>query len=143
FVLGSENVIAEIETSASLTREFLDTWRAPDERFPHTWEERFALTQAYGPLLGKVVQAVLTQAKISPKDLFKVVLDCANPRAVDEVARGMKLEASQLGDPLALTVGQTGAAHAGLMLAAALPGAKPADRILLATAADGADAIVL
>ena len=50
FVLGSENVIAEIEATASVTREFLDTWRAPGERFAHTWEERFALTQAYGPL---------------------------------------------------------------------------------------------
>src|SRR5213593_3523331 len=59
FLLGSENVIAEVEATASLTREFLDTWRAPDERFSHTWEERFALTQAYGPLLGKVTQAVL------------------------------------------------------------------------------------
>jgi len=28
FVLGSEGVIAEIEASASLTREFLDSWRA-------------------------------------------------------------------------------------------------------------------
>ncbi len=35
----------------SVTREFLDTWRAPGERFAHSWEERFALTQAHAPLL--------------------------------------------------------------------------------------------
>jgi 3-hydroxy-3-methylglutaryl CoA synthase/uncharacterized OB-fold protein len=143
FVLGSEGVIAEIEATASLTREFLDTWRSPGERFPHTWEERFGLTQAFGPLLGKAIHAVLTKAKVAGKDLAKVVLDAPNPRAVDEIARGMKLEPAQIADPLALTVGQTGAAHAGLMLAAALPGAKPRDRILVATAADGADAILL
>jgi len=142
FVLGSDGVIAEIESTASLTREFLDTWRSPGERFPHTWEERFALTQAYGPLLGKIVQTVLAQAKVAPKDLAKVALDCPNLRAVDEVARGMKLDPAQLADPLALTVGQTGAAHAALMLAAALPAAKPGDRILVATAVDGADAIL-
>jgi hydroxymethylglutaryl-CoA synthase len=142
FVLGSENVIAEIEATASLTREFLDTWRAPEERFPHTWEERFALTQAYGPLLGKAVQAVLAKAKITPKDLAKVVLDCPNARAIDEIVRGMKLDAAQLVDPLALTVGQTGATHAGLILASVLPAAKPGDRILVATAADGADAVL-
>jgi hydroxymethylglutaryl-CoA synthase len=142
FVLGSEDVIVEIEATASMTREFLDTWRAPGEQFAHTWEERFALTQAYGPLLGKTVQSVLAQAKVAPKDLAKVALDCANPRAADEVARGMKLDPSQLADPLALTVGQTGAAHPGLLLAALLPGAKPGDRILVATAADGADAIL-
>ena len=142
FVLGSENVIAEIEASASMTREFLDTWRAPGEQFAHTWEERFALSQAYAPLLGKAVQSVLAQAKIAPKDLAKVVLDCANPKAGDEIARGMKLDPSQLADPLALTVGQTGAAHPALMLAALLPGAKPGDRILVAGGADGSDAIL-
>ena len=63
FVLGSEGVIAEIVASASFTREFLDTWRTPDERFAHTWEERFALTQAYAPLLGKAVQTVLEKAR--------------------------------------------------------------------------------
>lgn len=143
FVLGSENVIAEIEATTSLTREFLDTWRGPEERFAHTWEERFALTQAYGPLLGKAVQTLLAKAKVQPKELAKVVLDCPNPRAVDEVARGMKLDPTQLADSLALTVGQTGAAHAGMLLANVLPAAKPGDRILVALAADGADAVLL
>ncbi len=55
----------------------------------------------------------------------------------------MKLDPAKLADPLALTVGQTGAAHAGLMLANVLAAAKPGDRILVAVAADGADAIVL
>jgi len=142
FVLGSDDVILEIEGSASMTREFLDTWRAPGEQFAHSWEERFALTQAYAPLLGKVIQSVLGQAKLAPKNLAKVVLDCANPRAADETARGMKLDPAQLADPLALTVGQAGAAHPALMLAALLPGLKPGDRVLVAGAADGADAIL-
>lgn len=143
FVVGSDNVIAEIEATVSLTREFLDTWRAPDERFAHSWEERFALTQAYAPLLGKAVQTILAKAKVAPKDLAKVVLDSPNSRAVDEVARGMKLEPYQLADPFALTVGQAGAAHPGLMLAAALSAAKPGDRILVVAGADGADAVLL
>jgi hydroxymethylglutaryl-CoA synthase len=142
FLLGSDDAIVEIEATASLTREFLDSWRSPGERFPHSWEERFALTQAFAPLLGKVIQSVLAKAKIAAKDLAKVILDSPNPRAVDEVTRGMKLEPAQIGDPLALTVGQTGAAHPGLMLAAVLPAAKPGDRILVASAADGADAIL-
>ena len=66
FVLGSENVIAEIEASASLTREFLDTWRAQGERFAHSWEERFTLTQAHSPLLGTVIKNVLEKAKVAP-----------------------------------------------------------------------------
>jgi 3-hydroxy-3-methylglutaryl CoA synthase/uncharacterized OB-fold protein len=143
FVLGSEGVIAEIVASVSLTREFLDTWRLPDETFPHTWEERFALTQAYGPLLAKAVQDVLAKAGVQPGDLASVVLDCPNARATADVARRMKLDPAKLADPLALTVGQTGAAHPGVMLANVLAAAKPGNRILVALAADGADAVVL
>jgi len=143
FVLGTENVIAEIEASASLTREFLDTWRAPGERFAHSWEERFALTQAYSPLLGKAIQQALAKAKVAPGDLAKIVLDAPNPRAAEEILRGLKVDPSKIADTLSLTVGQTGAAHAGLMLAGVLPGLKPGDRVLVASVADGADAIVL
>jgi hydroxymethylglutaryl-CoA synthase len=143
FVFGARGAIAEIEASASLTREFLDTWRMPDERFAHTWEERFALTQAYGPLLNTVVKNLLEKAKVSPSDLAKVVLDCPSPRAIDELVRAFKIDPAKLADPLALTVGHTGAAHVGLLIASVLPSAKPGDRILVASASDGADAILL
>jgi len=143
FMLGSEGAIAEIEASASLTREFLDTWRAQGERFSHSWEERFTLTQAHSPLLGAVIKKVLEKAKVAPGDLSKVILDAPNVRAADEIARALKIDPARFSDSFALTVGQTGAAHAGLMLAAALPAAKPGDRILVATVADGADAVVL
>jgi 3-hydroxy-3-methylglutaryl CoA synthase/uncharacterized OB-fold protein len=143
FVLGRENVIAEIEASASLTREFLDTWREPEERFPHSWEERFALTQAYAPLLAHVVQSVLAKAGVKPEELAAVALDCPNPRAADGLVRRMKLRPEQIADSFDLTVGRTGAAHAGLMLTSVLAGAKPGERILVANAADGADAVLL
>src|SRR5579862_3159351 len=142
FVLGADNVIAEIEASASLTREFLDTWRAQGERFAHSWEERFTLTQAHSPLLGTVIKNVLEKAKVAPGDLSKVILDAPNARAADEIARALKIDPTKFSDSFALTVGQTGAAHAGLMLSATLPSAKPGDRILVATVADGADAIL-
>ncbi len=142
FVLGSENVIAEIVASASFTREYLDTWRAPGERFGHSWEERFALTQTLSPLLSQAIKEVLTRAKVAPGDLAKVIVDASNPRAADEIIRGLKLDPSKLTDTFALTVGQTGAAHQALMLTSVLPSAKPGDLILVASVADGADAIL-
>jgi 3-hydroxy-3-methylglutaryl CoA synthase/uncharacterized OB-fold protein len=143
FVFGNTNVIAEIEASASLTREFLDTWRAPGERFGHSWEERFSLTQAYGPILAKIIRTVLEKAKVAPGDLAKIVIDAPNPRAIDETARALKLDPSKFADSFAPTVGQAGAAHAALMLTGVLPAAKPGDRILVVSVADGADAMVL
>jgi 3-hydroxy-3-methylglutaryl CoA synthase/uncharacterized OB-fold protein len=143
FVVGAGEVIAEVVATASYTREFLDTWRQPDETFPHSWEERFALTQAYAPLLAGAVRAVLEKAGVQPGDLAAIVLDCPNPRATADVAKRLKLDPAKVADPLALTVGQTGAAHAGLMLANALASAKPGDHVLVVVAADGADAVLL
>lgn len=143
FVLGKEGVLAELEASASFTREFLDTWRAPGERFAHSWEERFSLTQAYGPLLQKAVSTVMEKAGVKPDGIARVILDAPNPRAVDEFVRVAKLDPAKIADPLSLTVGQTGAAHIGLMLTATLPSCKPGDRILVANVADGADAAIL
>jgi len=143
FIVGSQDVIAEIEASASVTREFLDTWRAPDERFAHSWEERFALTQAHAPLLTGVIRNLLAKAKIAAADLAKIVIDSPNPRAIDETMRALKLDPARIAEPFAATIGQTGAAHAGLMLASVLPAAKPGDRILVAAGGDGADAMLL
>ena len=142
FVLGKDNVIAEIVASASLTREMLDTWRSHGERFAHSWEERFTMTQSHSPLLAGAIKSVLEKAKVAPGDLAKVILDAPNARAAEEIARSLKLDPSKFADPFALTVGQTGAAHAALMLAATLPASKPGDLILVATVADGADAIL-
>jgi 3-hydroxy-3-methylglutaryl CoA synthase/uncharacterized OB-fold protein len=143
FVVGGDDVLAEVVATASLTREFLDTWRQPDERFPHTWEERFALTQAYAPLLAAAVQGVLEKARLSPADVAAFVLDCPNPRAVVDVTKRLRIDPARLADPLALTVGQSGAAHAGLMLAGALAAGKAGDHVVVVAAADGADAVCL
>jgi hydroxymethylglutaryl-CoA synthase len=143
FLIGNDNVLAEIEASASVTREYLDSWRAPGDRFPHSWEERFALTQAYNPLFKKIIHDALEKAKVAPGDLAKIILDAPNQRAAEEMLRELKLDPAKVADPLAVTVGQTGAAHAALMLTAVMPSAKPGDRILVATVGDGADAMVL
>ena len=67
---------------------------------------------------------MLEKAGVAPAALARVILDSPNPRAADEIVRGMKLDPAKMSDTLALTVGQTGAAHAGLMLTAALPSLK-------------------
>jgi len=95
-LLGNDNVLAEIVATSSLTREFLDSWRAPGDRFAHSWEERFALTQAYSPLLGDVIKNILEKAKVAPGDIAKIILDAPNPRAADEISRALKLDPRNL-----------------------------------------------
>lgn len=143
FLFDDQDVLAEVIATASATLEYLSQWRLPDERFPRAWEERFALTQGYVPLLTEVVNSVLAQAGVEAAAVGQVVLDAPNPRAIPSVLAATGLQAAALLAPRTDTVGHAGAAEAGLGLAEALDRAAPGDLILVASVSDGADAMLL
>lgn len=126
---------------ASATTELLDSWRLPEDRFVSQWEERFG-AGVLAPVLLDTVTRALQEAVIEPTDLASVIVDATNARAAAGLPRALKLKPEQLADPLAASVGRSGAAHAGLLLARALDRARPGDRILVASLADGCDAAV-
>jgi 3-hydroxy-3-methylglutaryl CoA synthase len=143
FVTGRDrDAIARVLGRASSTIEILDVWRLPEERFPRQWEERFT-ADTMAPVIGDTVKRALTAAKVEPSTLATVILDGTNPRSMAGLPKALGLKPEQLADPLAATVGRTGVAHAGLLLARALDQAKPGDRILVVCVADGVDVLVL
>ncbi len=143
FVLGpDEEAIARFIGRAAATTELLDTWRLPGELFAKQWEERFG-AEILGPVLVDTASRALRAARVEPTELATVIVDATNARAAAALAPALRLKPEQLADPLAASVGRTGAAHAGLLLARALDGARPGDRILVAALADGCDAAVL
>jgi len=143
FLVGGESeAIARVIGRASLTDELLDTWRTPEERFPHAWEERFG-AEVLGPLLHEVAVGALRSAGIQPADLSVLIVDSTNERAAASLPKALGVKAEQVSDTLSLSVGRSGAAAAGLALAHALDSAKPGDRIAVVVGADGADAVVL
>jgi hydroxymethylglutaryl-CoA synthase len=143
FLFGSEGVIAEVVATYSETLEFLSSWRLPGERFSKSWEERFALTQGWGPLLASAAKNLLTAAKVSPGDLAWVVVDAPNARASAGLLAQAGFKPEQVIDARLDTIGHAGAAQVGLMLATALEKAKPGDRIAVISASDGVDAMLL
>ena len=142
FVTGSDaDAIARLLGRASATLEILDVWRLPEERFSKQWEERFS-ADMMGPAIVDTANRALAAAGVEPASLKAVVLDGTNPRSMAGLPKALGLKPEQLPDPLAATVGRSGTAHAGLLLARALDGARPGDRILVVCEADGADALV-
>lgn len=143
FVMGTENPIAEIDAVYSETLEHQALWRLPGEKFAKSWEERFALTQVYGPLLVNGGRAVIEEAGLGVDDIDMVVVDAPNPKAGVPVAKQLGLNPERFIDGMQGAVGHTGAAHAGLMLAEALDQAKPGERILVLSVSDGVDAAIV
>jgi 3-hydroxy-3-methylglutaryl CoA synthase/uncharacterized OB-fold protein len=138
FVFGEgDGVVAELLGQASATAEFLDRWRVPGESASSTWEERFGLGE-YLPLIKDAAERALVAAG-GPTPDFVVI---ASPHG-----RAAKTAAKQFGeaavDELEPAIGNLGAAHAGVQLTDALDRAQPGQVILVLSAADGADAMVL
>ncbi len=143
FVFGPDKeALARVVAVASVTEQVLDVWRSDGMPFAKQWEERFG-ADVFVPLIGGLIEEVLREAGVKPEELSRVVLDGTNARAVRTVLGMSKLDPDKIADAHSGTIGRTGSAHVGLMLAGALDEANPGEKILVLGAADGADAVVL
>jgi len=128
--------IADVLGTTSLTSEFLDRWRSPTSLTGQQWEERFG-AKRYGELIGAAVQQTLDEADVTGVD--HVVLTCPNTAVGKRAATLVK------GDKSTLTsqIGFAGAADASIALCAALDIADAGDTILVVSAVDGCDTLLL
>ena len=144
FLVGDDSdgpVIAEFLGGASATEEFLERWRTPGSTRSRQWEERFGEVM-YGPLVDQAWNAALKQAEVSADEIDRVIVTGMHARAVRSCAARLGASKAALGDDLGATVGNTGTAHALLLLAHALESAEPGRTIAVVVLADGADALL-
>ncbi len=135
-------VLAELIGEGHATEEFLDRWRIPGERRSKVWEERFGETK-YVPLGEQAWNAALKAAELNPHQVSRVIVTGPHGRAVRALTARLGVEPGRVVDDLAGTVGYSGAAHVGLLLAATLERAEPGEVIALVSLADGADVLIL
>ena len=141
FVFGDTNVVAEPLGFASRSAEFLDRWRVPGEPASRQWEERFG-EHRYVPLGEAVLGDALKQAGVTAQAVDVLIVGGPHGRSNRRVAAAAGVRKEAIADDLAASVGNAGAAHAGLMFAAALDTARPDQVIAVVSLADGADATV-
>ena len=137
---GAGPLVAELVAAAGATEELLDRWRIPGEPASRQWEERFGEAILVEPAQGALTDA-LKQAGI-PVDGITAAAVSGTSRAAKKVAGGLAGAGATVLDDLSTTVGFTGAAHAGLLLASALDSADAGAVIASLSLADGADALV-
>ena len=142
-LVGNERVAVEIEGSYTLSEDFIDNWRAHDDTFVRTWEERFGFEEGYYKFPIEAAAGVMNKCNLKPKDFTKACFYGINSRRHADLGKRMGLEPAQIQEPLLDTVGNTGAALPLMILVAALEEASPGDRILLISYGSGSDAIVL
>ena len=135
-LFGEGPGIAEILATTSLTSEFLDRWRSPTLLTGQQWEERFG-AERYGELVVAAVRRALDGAGATGAD--HVVLTCPNSAIVKRATTLVKGEKSTVTSP----IGFLGAADSSVALCAVLDTADAGDTILVVSAVDGCDTLLL
>jgi len=141
-VLGTENVLARVLATHSVTRDFVDHFRANGQPHDYGWEERWVRDEGYMKLVPEAVRGVFAKAQLSARDITKFLLPSPLGKIETAVAKSLGIADSAVADNLAANLGYTGSAHGLVMLAAALETASPGDRILLISFANGCDAML-
>jgi hydroxymethylglutaryl-CoA synthase len=126
----------------SATGEFLDRWRTPGETHSRQWEERFG-EHAYMPLAEEAVASALKSAGLTADELDHVIVTGLHGRSVAAARRTLGFRADALADDLTAVVGNTGIAHASLLLCDVLDRAQPDQTIAVIQLADGCDVWLL
>ncbi len=137
---GSENeILASLIGSASTTAEFVDRWRAPGDAASRGWDDRFSEMQ-YVPLAQEAWKAALEDAKLSADQVDLGIVTGLHSRSVKRF--GAKLGAKALAEEHLDDVGNSGAAHPGVLLSLALETAQPGQILALTVLADGAEVLI-
>jgi len=143
FLVGDEDVLAEIEGNHAISDEIVDVWRSSGDPFSHSWEDRFVIQEGYAPRIQEAVDGLLAKLERSPDEVARYALYAPDKRSHASMARAPGIEPDKVQDPFFGRLGNTGAAFAPMQLAAALEEARPGERILVASYGDGAETLCL
>ena len=141
-LFGEGPVLAEVIGGADASAEFLERWRMPGDDHSRVWEERFGET-AYVPLAEEVWAEALKSAGITADAVDHLAICGVHARAARRFGAGSGVRAEALHDDLTGVIGNTGAAHLGILLADVLDQAVPGDTVALLQIADGAVCLLL
>lgn len=144
FVIGSKDVVASVEAFHSTSCEIMDVWRADNDQFIRSGEDRFVQSQGYSEVVPSTITKLMQRKNLTSSDFDKAIVYGTSSRRQMELCRTLGFEPkSQVQDGLLDAVGNTGSALTPMLLATALEQAKPNELFLVASYGDGCDAFVL
>lgn len=143
FTLGSENVIAELVGSETISLDFVDHFRATDAKYDYYWEERWIRDEGVMKILPRAIRAALAEAGLVAGEIDHVILPGPVPQIRQKIAAGLGFREEAIAAAHEDSIGDTGAAHPLVMLADVLAAAKPGQKILLSSFGQGSDVLIL
>lgn len=141
-LLGKENVLARFIDSHSVTIDFVDHFRGAGQDFDYGWEERWVRDEGFAKIVPAAINGLFEKSGIRGDGIAHFILPCPFVRLDQTIAAQCGIATACVRDSLAAEVGDSGVAHALLMLARTLEDARPGDKILVAQFGQGCDALL-
>jgi hydroxymethylglutaryl-CoA synthase len=142
-VLITRDGPVSILAATGVTEDFTGPWRRTADNYVRSFEPKLETEYGYARSVAEAVKEILEKADIGPEEVTRYVAYAPDPRTFASTAKKLGFTSEQARDPLFSTVGNLGAAHALVALAAALDEANGDDVLVLVGQGDGADALVL
>ena len=141
-LLDAGDGAATLLGSKSSTVDFVDHYRGENRRFDYGWEERWVRNEGFLKIVPPVVKAVLEEAGVAPSAVTHFCMPCTLRGVAATVAKQAGIPEAAVQDNLHDGCGDTGTAHALVMLVHALERAKPGDILLVTGFGQGCDALL-
>lgn len=140
--VGDRNVIAEHLGGATRSVDFVDHFRRSGQEIDYYWEERWIRDEGIAKLVPECIRAALSDAGVEPAQVDCFILPTIFAGADAQVARQCGIRAEAVADSMRGSVGDTGAAHALLMLSRAMESATPGQIIVVAQFGSGVQSMI-
>lgn len=138
YLLGKENLVAEMLADTSYSSDTPDFWRRDGIRYP-SHAGRFTGEPAYFTHVMEAARQLLDMSKLKPADFNHCVFHMPNGKFPKDVAKRLGFTDAQLAPSLTVEkLGNSYSATALLGLAAVLDIAKPNEKIFMVSYGSGA-----
>ena len=141
--VSSKDIIAKVIATSTISVDFVDHFRGPNEEFDYNWEERWIRDEGYLKIIPKLINNLLEENQLNASEISKFILPCIFPRVPQTISKICGIDPENVVDNLALNIGDTGSTHPLLMLANVLENSNPKEKILVCSFGSGGDAILL
>ena len=141
-ILDRADGVAKFLGSRSASVDFVDHYKGKGREFDYNWEERWIRDEGYLKIVPPVIAGALKESGLKPDDIAHFCMPCTLPRVAQGIAKQTGLPEASVRPNLDGLCGDTGTAHALVMLVHALQQAKPGERILVASFGNGCDALI-
>ncbi|MCZ6859801.1 MAG: OB-fold domain-containing protein [Alphaproteobacteria bacterium] len=142
FRLGAMDVVAEFVGAHQIAVDFVDHYRGQDQKFDYGWEERWIRDEGYFKIVPRALEGLFASIETKPADIDHFVMPSVIPPVPRRIASEAGISEASVRDSLHDRMGESGTAHALVMLVDALQDAKPGQNILVVGWGQGCDALL-